>query len=78
MSNAQMTPWFPASVKPVRTGVYEVQLARGPVFNTFAFWTGDRWGAMSSVPEMASTQKYAFADWSSQNKRWRGFTDEQK
>ncbi len=77
MSEAQMTPWFPANMKPVRTGVYEVRLDGASSLMAYAFWSGDRWGAMSSTLQMAPTQKYAFADWASQNKRWRGFTERQ-
>ena len=77
MSDAQMTPWFPIKVKPVHNGVYEVRLDTAPRLHGFSFWNGDRWGAMSSTTQMASTQRYVFADWASQNKKWRGFTERQ-
>jgi hypothetical protein len=42
MSEQKLTPWFPASVKPVREGVYEVKEVGGP--NTFLLrWFRKRW-----------------------------------
>ena len=77
MADKQMTPWFPAKVKPAHTGVYEVRFDSTPDVVGYAFWTGDRWGCMSSTPEKAESISNAFVDWASQNKRWRGFTEPQ-
>jgi hypothetical protein len=76
MTDKQMTPWFAATTKPFRTGVYEVRLP-GPALKVYAFWTGDRWGAITSTPERAELLVFAFTKWASQNKRWRGFTGPQ-
>jgi hypothetical protein len=77
MTDKQMTPWFAATTKPFRTGVYEVRLPR-PAPKVYGFWTGDRWGRMASTPEKAWLLEFVFVDWASQNKRWRGFTEKQK
>jgi hypothetical protein len=37
----KLTPWFPADVKPVRNGVYEVE---SRVHRAFAYWNGERFG----------------------------------
>jgi hypothetical protein len=42
------TPWFPASVKPVRAGVYEVKEGRLPVW--YRYWDGQFWYAGGPSP----------------------------
>lgn len=37
------TPWFPASVKPVHVGVYEVSYLRDAGVIKRRRWTGQRW-----------------------------------
>lgn len=77
MTDKQMTPWFPARTKPFRAGVYQVRLPVPTHNEVYAFWTGDRWGAIASTPERAGLLEFAFADWANQKKRWRGFTEPQ-
>lgn len=40
----KLTPWFPADVKPVHAGVYEIKDSNRPCY---AFWRGDGWGYAS-------------------------------
>lgn len=42
MKQPKLTPWYPASVKPVRPGVYEVHFDRDCAIS-FKRWTGRRW-----------------------------------
>lgn len=52
MSKQKLTPWFPASVKPVREGVYEV---RSPMWGTdetcHSYWNGEFFNYISSAHE---------------------------
>jgi hypothetical protein len=75
-SNAQMTPWFPANVKPVHAGVYEIKI-RYEDRSTYCYWGGDRWGFFAHRPDVAELLCNAFADTASQAKIWRGFTERQ-
>ncbi len=77
MSAGKMTGWFQPEVKPVRGGVYEVKI-RGDSRRTYCYWGGHRWGFFTSTPEAAELLCNAFADGASQEKIWRGFTEEKK
>ena len=73
----QMTPWFPADVKPVRVGLYEIQTTTAwrPYY---AYWSGKQWGLIAAHPTSARWKTIAFTDGAYQEKIWRGFTKEQK
>jgi hypothetical protein len=62
-----VTPWFPASVKPARPGVYERLTSWRD--NVFALWNGEHWLMYTPTPETASrqTSKSAHQDFA-----WRG------
>jgi hypothetical protein len=55
MSKQKLTPWFPASVKPARDGVYEV---RGTSFDerNFRRWNGSGWGSTFGAPSVICQQ----------------------
>lgn len=38
------TPWFPANIKPVREGPYEVWSAAYESAGWYAWWDGKEWG----------------------------------
>lgn len=38
------TPWFPAGIKPVREGPYEVWSATYESAGWYAWWDGKKWG----------------------------------
>lgn len=77
MSTApKLTPWFSASVKPARPGVYET---RTPTNNRFSYWSGRQWKPeQHSVRGAATTAvgRYQPAAW--QDKEWRGLAEPAK
>ncbi|WP_257835249.1 hypothetical protein [Burkholderia glumae] len=51
---SKVTDWYPASVKPVRVGVYEIQDGTSDIFGpVYSYWNGSRFGYRSSLPERA-------------------------
>lgn len=44
----KLTPWFPASVKPVRVGVYRVESG-----GWYAYWNGRKFGWRDLTPSKA-------------------------
>jgi hypothetical protein len=68
-----LTPWFPADVKPVRPGVYRVAYA---YFGDtcYAFWDGRRWGRVKTTIRKAIVE--AHPSIAAQNKVWRGLNKE--
>jgi len=81
MTNQTLTDWFPASVKPVRVGVYEV---KGNVCDedhpAYAHWDGEHWGDFIGIMHLADGQgfKYEAGSDACQNKIWRGLSKEPK
>lgn len=75
---SKMTPWFPSKTKPVRVGVYETQWYCVDEWDCgFSYWNGSQWANGIESPESA----YFYKNWiggAVQNKKWRGFTEEQK
>jgi hypothetical protein len=66
------TPWFPAEIKPVRPGFYEVESANGSrTAKLFAVWTGREWAWPSDVRRNYPRPVLFF-----QNRAWRGVTEE--
>ncbi|WP_186263311.1 hypothetical protein [Burkholderia gladioli] len=51
---SKVTEWYPASVKPVHVGVYEIQDGTSDIFGPFySYWNGSRFGWRSALPEHA-------------------------
>ncbi len=75
MPKQKLTPWFPASVKPVHVGVYEITerlLGTG-----YCYWNGYEWANMGSSINKA----YENRDWlegAYQSKNWRGLAEQPK
>lgn len=69
MDETKLTPWFPASVLPVRPGVYERDI---PYPDQFSFWTGTHWRWSDRTPETAAR---AGGPSATQNARWRGLAE---
>lgn len=73
---SELTPWFPASVKPARKGWYEVGSAkvlhhRSPGHLTgrpFRYWTGHRW--VTASPSASWSFTSIFGEHSAH--QWRG------
>ena len=65
-----LTPWFPADVKPVRPGVYEVQTITG----RFAYFDGYSWGWSFATKREAERDRDPW--YAMQKKLWRGLNKE--
>lgn len=69
------TPWYPSKTKPVRIGVYEVQIQE-MTRECFSYWNGKTWGwAEQSIEDAVKYKKDVGGN---QDKVWRGLTKEQK
>ena len=74
----QMTDWFPAHIKPVRVGVYEVKTKDwNSLTPTYALWDGYCWGYFIGSVKSAILSHPGKAE-AVQNKQWRGFTEKQQ
>jgi len=70
----KLTPWFPANVKPVRAGVYEVESLNH--FKLYRYWDGRRWRAGAHTPDRA-IQKFRISGLPSPDVvSWRGLAEE--
>lgn len=74
MRKKELTPWFPASVKPVRDGVYEA--IHGGWEHGFARFENGFWQFLLATPELAEATPFSHG--ASQNKEWRGLAKEPK
>ena len=69
----KVTRTFPADVKPVRTGVYQVDIKIAKAFGLpcyWAYWNGKRWSPCSDTAWAAARMKHRRASF--QDKIWRG------
>lgn len=67
---SEVTEWYPASVKPLRVGVYETDfLTRA---GNFAYWDGKLWGNSKSSPRAANMRRSPSPV---QDKGWRGLKE---
>ena len=73
MNAPKLTPWFPGHIKPVRPGVYEVDMR---VCCEFALWDGGRWGWAHSTIKQAN--RFRATDRACQHKKWRGLAEQPK
>lgn len=64
-----MTPFFPADMKPERFGVYNTRCDWG---SGYSLWNGFRWGSQYTYPENA--EKYGEETAGHQEKEWRGLS----
>lgn len=66
----KLTEWYPADVKPVREGVYQVDIYGA---SWFSYWDGERWGwASGNKREAEINRDEATAMWDRKNVMWRG------
>ncbi len=74
MNKPKLTPWFPADVKPVRKGVYQVEDEEDENFpgQTFGYkhWDGSIFGLFCSDP--TSAKRNGSLDSAFRVKFWRG------
>jgi hypothetical protein len=63
MARPKLTPWFRATVKPARPGVYRVRAA----CPWYRFWDGSKWFVGASTPRDAAAymprRRAEAADW---------------
>jgi len=64
------TAWFPAHIRPVRKGVYEIKRPR----TTYAYWNGQFWSYEERWINFASEMRLTHS--TEQYKTWRGLTKE--
>jgi hypothetical protein len=77
MSKQKLTPWFPASVKPARKGVYVASVG----CNTFyRYWNGKRWhhGSYTVSEAMGAARLRGFWPEDRYPIRWRGLAEQPK
>jgi putative component of toxin-antitoxin plasmid stabilization module len=71
MNNLKLTEWFPATVKPVHEGVYEIRI---DYFGTsYATWSKGLWTVSALSRSSAGRQQRPSFQ---QNKTWRGVSKE--
>ena len=76
----KMTPWFPSSIKPVRSGVYKV-FTPNNLANKYSYFDKKGWRLCSASIKEAKNDSSFEASFSSMylaSSKWRGFTKEQK
>jgi hypothetical protein len=73
----KLTPWFPASVKPVRAGVYEVR-ALVAFTKWHRYWCGKHWYAGATTPSGAMHKFKEFRARAPLITPWRGLAEEPK
>jgi hypothetical protein len=66
MNNLKLTEWFPATVKPVHEGVYQVYISS--CFEEYAMWKNGEW----SLSRLTKDGDFRFVAGRYQNKDWRG------
>ncbi len=69
----KLTPWFPANVKPVRAGVYEIQDGLAAWYRR---WDGLRWYVGGPTPGWASNEIIGLDN--GHRAPWRGLAEEPK
>lgn len=52
----ELTPWFPADVKPIRPGVYATQYVKD--VDGFSYWDGEKWGYQAEDVYRAGSAGY--------------------
>lgn len=63
--SAELTPWYPPEVKPVRVGAY---LIRSSEVVWYRWWNGKKWGLGGHTPMQAYRMRRSKA----LNREWRG------
>ena len=70
--DTEYTCWFPASIPPVRNGVYQRKYPLGKTeLVRFSYWDGEHWYLGAETPSEAAL-KVTFGPTLQQNLAWRG------
>lgn len=74
----KVTPWFPAEVRPVHAGIYEVEGVLAP----FHYWDGKQWLHIAAIQPYDITKKdirkaKPIAEWATyiNSHQWRGLSE---
>lgn len=75
---ANLTPWFPGSVKPKRKGIYVTQYMSDA--EGFSYWSGKGWASTGSTKGKAvqNARLWPEPNHYTQSKRWRGLAEAPK
>lgn len=68
MKEDQLTPWFPAEVKPVHVGLYQTTF--GVIKIGWSYWDGKKWGL--EFPQKRMAKFHSPGTDGNQYKKWRG------
>lgn len=69
-----LTPWFPASVKPVRIGLYRVRVEWLDAVE-WCWWCGEGWGWAYPTKRDAAAKEWRTTEGATQAKLWRGLAE---
>lgn len=72
-----LTPWYPARIKPLRSGVYEVRWHGDGSRWRWCYWTGSEWANTGTNKAEAAARK-TWTNGAVQSKSWRGLAEEPK
>lgn len=68
------TKWYPAHVKPVHVGVYEIRFHTKPQVVVYSRWDGHEWRALATNKKLAAqVNEYAWGTYP-----WRGLSERYK
>jgi hypothetical protein len=73
----KLTPWLPVHVKPVRVGIYQVELRPEWGNDGFSYFDGSRFNAVYSQPDWAYADR-EFEGCGVSVIRWRGLAEQPK
>lgn len=68
----KLTKWFPASIKPVHVGVYEIKPRLSSMPQLFKHWDGKKWGFTGLNIADAKFYGDRGVYLATQNVQWRG------
>lgn len=74
MDEQELTPWFPADVKPTREGIYIVQNMYDSDSSLWNYWNGKKWCGASEG--FAGAMDYLGGMMAFQDRVWRGLAKE--
>lgn len=68
-----LTPWFPAKVKPIHIGVYEVDMFSGK--SIYAYWDGKKFGYRTFGSQQRAFEQRNMATSCPALTTWRGLAE---
>ena len=77
MSKQKLTQWFPADVKPVHVGVYEVLYQNGKYGKRYRYWDGKKFCYQSFDSQHAFDKRYSSTRLP-KYVEWRGLSEQPK